>query len=96
MSNGSLPCSSMDIDCTQDYLNLNETNNEDHEPKNIFAIIFLSMLYGSISIISVIGNCLIIFVVFKSKRMQCVTNFFICNLAIADVVIGLLEKKFTK
>jgi leucokinin receptor len=81
----------MCIDCTQDYLSSsNGTNYEDTQKKNIFVIIFLSMLYGSISIISVLGNSLIIFVVLKSKRMQCVTNFFICNLAIADVVIGLV------
>ena len=56
--------------------------------------IFLSALYGLISFISVVGNCLIIYVVAKNKRMQNVTNYFISNLALADVVIGMFATPF--
>ena len=62
--------------------------------ENIYVILFLSILYGSISIISVFGNALIIIVVLKNKRMKSVTNYFITNLALADIVIGLFAAPF--
>lgn len=72
------------------------TKNE-YMPKyntNIYMFIFLSLLYGMISVISVVGNCLIIYVVAKNKRMKNVTNYFISNLALADVVIGMFVTPF--
>ena len=97
MSNVSLvECNSEqtnDTECSTNYLNINGTDEFDKQNK-IFVILFLSVLYGTISIISVFGNALIIIVVFRSKRMQCVTNFFISNLAVADVVIGLFATPF--
>lgn len=75
------------------YFNDTETdifeNNE-----NIFIMLFLSLLYGSISVISVFGNALIIIVVLKNKRMKSVTNYFITNLALADIVIGVFAAPF--
>lgn len=62
--------------------------------ENIYVVLFLSILYGSISIISVFGNALIIIVVLKNKRMKSVTNYFITNLALADIVIGLFAAPF--
>ena len=54
----------------------------------------ISVLYGLISIVSVVGNFLIILVVMKNRRMQNVTNYFICNLAMADIVIGIFVLPF--
>lgn len=73
------------------------TNSSEILPKyttNIYMFIFLSLLYGMISVISVVGNCLIIYVVAKNKRMQNVTNYFISNLALADIVIGMFVTPF--
>ncbi|XP_054734979.1 RYamide receptor [Anastrepha obliqua] len=52
-------------------------------------IIVLSIFYGSISIFAVIGNVLVIWVVVTTRQMRTVTNTYIANLAVADVVIGL-------
>ena len=59
-----------------------------------YIILFLSLLYGAISIISVFGNSLIIWTVMRNKRMRNVTNYFISNLAIADIIIGVLVAPF--
>ena len=59
-----------------------------------YIIVFLSFLYGTISIVSVVGNGLIICAVLLNKRMHNVTNYFISNLALADVVIGLFAAPF--
>ncbi len=59
-----------------------------------YIVTFLSILYGSISIVSVVGNSLIIWTVMANKRMRNVTNYFISNLAMADIVIGVLVTPF--
>lgn len=61
---------------------------------SIYMFVFLSFLYGTISLVSVIGNSMIIYVVYRNKKMRTVTNFFICNLALADLVIGLFATPF--
>ena len=57
-------------------------------------IVLLSILYGSISVTAVIGNFLVILVIIKNKSMQTVTNFFIANLSVADVMIGIFSIPF--
>lgn len=56
--------------------------------------ILLSIFYGTISILAVLGNMLVIFIVRSSRQMHTVTNFFIANLALADVTIGLFVIPF--
>lgn len=60
----------------------------------IIVIVFLGICYGSISILAIAGNSLVIYIVATSKRMQNVTNCFIANLALADIVIGLFVIPF--
>ena len=57
-------------------------------------IILLSIFYGTISVVAVVGNFLVIWIVTTSRRMQNVTNCFIANLALADIVIGLFAIPF--
>lgn len=57
-------------------------------------VILLSIFYGSISIIAVIGNSLVIWIVATTRQMQSVTNLFIANLALADVIIGMFAIPF--
>ncbi|KAL0266542.1 UNVERIFIED_CONTAM: hypothetical protein PYX00_009052 [Menopon gallinae] len=57
-------------------------------------IVLLSVLYGSISVVAVIGNFMVIWIVASSRTMQTMTNFFISNLALADIVIGFFAIPF--
>lgn len=57
-------------------------------------IVLLSFLYGSISVLAVVGNFLVMWIVATSRRMQSVTNCYISNLALADIVIGLFAVPF--
>ena len=57
-------------------------------------VVLLSFLYGSISVIAVLGNALVIIVIIKNRPMHTVTNFFIANLASADVLIGTFSIPF--
>ncbi|XP_033335362.1 RYamide receptor [Megalopta genalis] len=57
-------------------------------------VVFLSILYGSLAFLTLIGNSLVMWIIAASKRMQSVTNFYIANLAVADIVIGLFVIPF--
>uniref|UniRef100_T1GW44 G-protein coupled receptors family 1 profile domain-containing protein n=1 Tax=Megaselia scalaris TaxID=36166 RepID=T1GW44_MEGSC len=47
-------------------------------------LVLLSIVYGSISVIAVIGNSLVIWIVATTRHMHTVTNMYIANLALAD------------
>ncbi|TRY68653.1 hypothetical protein TCAL_02477 [Tigriopus californicus] len=51
-------------------------------------ILFLSLCYGFISLVAIAGNILVFMVVAFTRSMQNVTNFYIANLASADVIIA--------
>ncbi|XP_023337479.1 RYamide receptor [Eurytemora carolleeae] len=51
-------------------------------------ILVLSLCYGAISLLSILGNTFIIYVIVISRRMQTVTNMYIANLAFADVILA--------
>ncbi|QQP57560.1 Neuropeptide receptor A23, partial [Caligus rogercresseyi] len=57
-------------------------------------VVLLSIFYGGISLIAVLGNALVIFIVSTSSRMKSIINYFICNLALADIVIGVFSIPF--
>uniref|UniRef100_A0A182XKE7 G-protein coupled receptors family 1 profile domain-containing protein n=1 Tax=Anopheles quadriannulatus TaxID=34691 RepID=A0A182XKE7_ANOQN len=43
--------------------------------------------YFIVFIVGLVGNSFVIAVVFRAPRMRTVTNFFIVNLAVADVLV---------
>ncbi|GFS70399.1 cholecystokinin receptor type A [Nephila pilipes] len=52
-------------------------------------------LYSSIFILSVVGNALVILTLAQNKRMRTVTNVFLLNLAISDLLLGVFCMPFT-
>jgi hypothetical protein len=59
-----------------------------------YQIILLSFAYGIISLLSVVGNSSIIYIVIHNRRMHSVTNYFICNLALADCLVACFAVPF--
>ncbi|XP_071425403.1 G-protein coupled receptor 83-like [Pithys albifrons albifrons] len=57
--------------------------------------VLLIVAYSVIICISLFGNILVCHVVIKNKRMHSATSLFIVNLAIADVMITILNTPFT-
>ncbi|XP_005990884.1 G-protein coupled receptor 83-like [Latimeria chalumnae] len=55
----------------------------------------LIVAYSVIIVISLFGNILVCHVVIKNKRMHSATSLFIVNLAVADILITLLNTPFT-
>ena len=58
--------------------------------QSIFAVIYLLIF-----LVGLVGNGLVWHAVLRNKAMQTVTNFFITNLALADILLCLLSVPFT-
>uniref|UniRef100_T1JFW0 G-protein coupled receptors family 1 profile domain-containing protein n=1 Tax=Strigamia maritima TaxID=126957 RepID=T1JFW0_STRMM len=52
-------------------------------------------LYSIILLLSVVGNFLVIVTLVQNKRMRTVTNVFLLNLAISDLLLGIFCMPFT-
>lgn len=62
---------------------------------NVFVQLTFFVLYTTIFILGLFGNLLVVFVVLRSKSMQTVTNLFIANLALSDILLCVLAVPFT-
>lgn len=59
--------------------------------KQVTTYIILSVACCAlITVTSVVGNCWVVWVVASTKRMRTTTNFYIVNLAAADLAVTLL------
>lgn len=55
----------------------------------------LILAYSAIILFGVTGNSLVIYVIYRFKNLRTVTNFFIANLAVADLLVNMLCLPFT-
>ncbi|XP_035217876.1 tachykinin-like peptides receptor 99D [Stegodyphus dumicola] len=95
----SFPNLNSSILSTIDYSITNGSVHRHEEFIEIFEVpvgivAFLSVCYGAVSLVAVIGNACVLWVVASRRRMRTVTNYFISNLALADIVIGLFAVPF--
>lgn len=72
----------------------NNTTKEDIINDNAVQVAFF-MVYTSIFVLGIFGNVLVCYVVFRNKAMQTVTNLFITNLALSDILLCVLAVPFT-
>lgn len=49
--------------------------------------VVLTIAYSIVFVIGLVGNSFVVAIVWKSPRMRTVTNFFIANLAVADILV---------
>lgn len=57
--------------------------------------VIFSMIYTSIFVLGLTGNLLVCFVVVRNRAMHTVTNLFITNLALSDILLCILAVPFT-
>ncbi|KAL3275961.1 hypothetical protein HHI36_020693 [Cryptolaemus montrouzieri] len=80
---------------TSNRTEINSTNySYDLIDNNLVQVLFL-LVYTSIFVIGIFGNVLVCYVVFKNKAMQTVTNLFITNLALSDILLCVFAVPFT-
>ncbi|XP_076052169.1 RYamide receptor-like [Oratosquilla oratoria] len=53
------------------------------------------VLYCTILVVAVLGNCLVVYVVVSSAKMRTVTNYFIANLAMGDLFMAIFCVPFS-
>lgn len=68
---------------------------DENEGYSQMTIGLLCIFYSLIFVIGITGNLLVVYVVVRKKSMQSVTNLFIMNLALSDILICLLAVPFT-
>jgi leucokinin receptor len=56
--------------------------------------VLLFIFYATVSVIAVVGNSLVLWILTKTRRMQNITNIFTANLALADTIIGIFVIPF--
>ncbi|CAK9816450.1 Cholecystokinin receptor [Anthophora quadrimaculata] len=52
-------------------------------------------LYGTIFLLSVVGNSLVLITLARNRRMRTVTNVYLLNLAVSDLLLGVFCMPFT-
>ncbi|XP_069058530.1 G-protein coupled receptor 83 [Pleurodeles waltl] len=78
-----------------DWRSLVNRKRHGTESQNPMVKSLLVVAYSFIIVFSLFGNVLVCHVVIKNKRMQSATSLFIVNLAVADILITLLNTPFT-
>lgn len=69
--------------------------SDDEFTSNIFVQVTICLCYLTIFVFGVFGNALVCYVVARNHQMQTVTNLFIANLAVSDVLLCVLAVPFT-
>lgn len=65
-----------------------------HMVMPIITTIILFLAYGILCVISIFGNTIVCYVIFKNKRLHTATNFFIANLALSDLLVTFVNVPF--
>lgn len=56
----------------------------------IYMVVIYSLAYTTIMLFAIVGNVMVVAVVVRNQGMHTVTNYFIVNLAIADIMVALI------
>ncbi|KAM8910029.1 neuropeptide Y receptor Y7 isoform 2-T2 [Spinachia spinachia] len=83
------------------WFQLNDSTGS-HQPgfhaditKHLAVQIILITAYSLIILLGLLGNTLVVYMIIRYRKMRTVTNFFIANLALADLLVDTLCLPFT-
>ncbi|EDV19205.1 5-hydroxytryptamine receptor 4 [Trichoplax sp. H2] len=61
----------------------------------IYEQLILLLYFFTVMVVSVFGNLFVVIVIIKHHQLRTITNFFIINVAAADILVGALVMPFT-
>lgn len=61
---------------------------------NLLILIFKSFVMGTIIIMAVLGNALVIISVYRHRKLRVITNYYVVSLAMADMLVALCAMTF--
>ncbi|XP_029645826.1 histamine H2 receptor-like isoform X1 [Octopus sinensis] len=76
-------------------IDLNSNATSSKSPWNLPVTVILSIVSIILMVCIIVGNFLVITVILRHKGMRTRTNLFLLNLAIADLLVGMLMAPFT-
>ena len=80
---------------TTSYNASNSTVIPENFSMPIYAQALIILMYSTITVLSIGGNVIVIYIILAYQRMRTVTNYFIVNLACADILMAALCIPFT-
>lgn len=63
--------------------------------QSTYLLVLFIALYSVVFLLGVSGNAVVVYVVIHNRAMQTITNIFIANLAVSDIIMCLLAVPFT-
>jgi len=61
----------------------------------LYAVVLLSVAYIVVAFLGIVNNTLVIAVIYRQAKMRTVTNYFLANLATADVLVCIMVLPIT-
>ena len=58
-------------------------------------VVILTLAYMLVFVLAVVNNSLVACVICRNPQMRTITNYFLCNLAVADITVSFLVLPFT-
>ncbi|OWF48288.1 probable G-protein coupled receptor 83 [Mizuhopecten yessoensis] len=77
-----------------DFSNTTSTPWAERQSGDVFEKLILGFAYGILIVISFFGNSIVCYVILRNRRMYTVTNFFIANMAMSDLLLTLFNVPF--
>ena len=71
--------------------------SQNDDPRNMptYAHVIITFMYSTVTVLAVGGNVIVCYTVLAYQRMRTVTNYFIVNLAVSDLLMAVLCIPFT-
>ena len=73
--------------------NSNEITKQNSTP--VGSKVIIGIILSFVTILTILGNLLVILTVAGQRRLQCVRNYWICALAVTDLLLGILVLPFS-
>jgi len=87
--------SSVEFDWEDFIRKYNPQNDPTYWRQKIIKNSLIIVSYSIIFLISIFGNSLVCYIIFSTRQLRTVTNYYIANLTVSDLMMTLINIPFT-